>query len=576
MGHDLGITEKKPNTQIESDAASTSQQIMTSQQHQRLQQQHEQHQLKPDSLISLSEELEKTYLNDGLTSKPWHELANEEHGTSDFQFNPNSNKQISRQPSNSGNFPPFTPQVQSKDRCSHNNSDAATFKDQGLQGRQVTTHRPRLILGANSVQSHKQRDSTQSDNLEESNRRLREMLGLSPNCDQMGKPAGQGIHLQENIASQTQMPSSMMHNNILPGHLMTNPTMNGSGARLQLPNTNMQTSQGMNSQMYCVPNILMPPPQAQTPSTSRASSVVLGSVNSSARFPGMIRLPYVDMSRVVYIQQMPVNVSSSQSSNNNHNNSTSSNPHVNVSNIITINTDKDFSNGGLQEKPGRLIRQNISKNKPTFFKVRSGSEEYTVPILGMRPSVDDRGCTRQIKPKTNPWDQDLDQDFNSSLLSKAKAVEQVAGLGNISAVGDCVAGTGEQAKSSAVGTGLGGGGGGGGGSGAGSGGASGGVDANLQMATFMQWPASADMHPEMLDMLPVRRAGPEDCGIGGRVCWPDMEFMLTSRDQLQNARRSNKPMGSNKANLISIIPRGSSTDSQLGCSSSGQKDLELS
>ncbi|GFR87762.1 hypothetical protein ElyMa_000754700 [Elysia marginata] len=568
LNHDFGVTANvSSNDHVGSDSLTMSHQTMSSQHHQKLQQQ-QQHS-KQNSAVPLSDQLEKTYLHDGLVSKPWHELANDDQSASDIQSSVNRNKQIGRHLGQQESTTTYTTQAQGKDKCSNNNSDGTALKD---QGRQVTSHRPRLILGANNMQTQK-RETTQTDNLEESNRRLREMLGLSHNADAMGKPAGKSLHLQENVVSQAQLSSGMIVNSAVPAHLMTNASMNGSGTRLQIPNASMQSTQAINPQMYCVPNILMPPPQAQTqtPNTSRPSGMVLSSMASSARFPGMIRLPYVDMSRVVYIQQMPVNVSSSQSTNNNHNNSTSSNPHVNVSNIITINTDKDFSNSGLPDKPARLVRQNMNKNKPTFFKVRSGSEEYSVPILGMRTSVDDRGCTRQIKPRTNPWDQDLDQDFNSSLLSKAKAVEQVAGLPNIPTVAECVGATGEQSKSAGLGPVM--------GAvaattGAGSAGATTGADPNLQMATFMQWPASADMHPEMLDMLPVRRAGPEDCGMGGRVCWPDMEFMLTSRDQLQNARRSNKPMGSNKANLISIIPRGASVDSQGN--GAGQKDLDLS
>ncbi|GFO44419.1 hypothetical protein PoB_007092400 [Plakobranchus ocellatus] len=564
---------------VSQQAAAQQQQQSQQQQQQQQQQQSQQHPQQQhtshgnqSSLFSLSDELEKTYLSDGLVSKPWHELASEDHSNNDFQMDSNS-KQITGPSSLSATSPSFAASDVTKDRCSHNNTDGNLPKDQTIQTRQANTHRPRLILGANSLQTQKQRESSQVDNLEESNRRLREMLGLSPSNDQIGKPASQSPYLQDTLSGQAQHPSGLVTNSGVPGQLMTNSSMNGPGTRVQLPNSNMQSSLSLNHQMYCVPNILMPPPQAQPTTTSRTSNVVLGGVNSSSPFPGMIRLPYVDMSRVVYIQQMPVNVASSQPNNNNHNNSTSSNPHVNVSNIITINTDKDFSNSGQSDKPGRLVRQNLNKNKTTFLKVRSGSEEYAVPILGMRPSLDETACTRQIKRRTNPWDQDLDQDFNSSLLSKAKPVEQVTGLGTISNVADCVNGPAEQGKSHGVGTILGSGG--GGASSAGQGGTPTGSETNMQMATFMQWPASADMHPEMLDMLPVRRAGPDDCGMGGRVCWPDMEFMLTSRDQLQNTRRSNKPMGSNKANLISIIPRGNSTDTQVGGANSVHKDLEI-
>ncbi|XP_059150578.1 uncharacterized protein DDB_G0283357-like isoform X2 [Physella acuta] len=518
-----------------------------------------------ESVFKISEDLEKTYLDNSKT--PWHEMVNEEGCGNEYEID-----------NGSGSNDKYV-QVQNYDGTTMllSDQDIAALRSNGssrLYGNQMHAKeqmeqnqgmnmtrieeppRPRMILGANSVkQANEEKIKAE---VEESNRRLREMLGLFPNKEQPSSGAG-SIRMPENCV--TSQPSVLMSGQMLQqGGATAHALTTGQLSRMQMAGGKLQTSMGMAQQMYCVPNILMPP---QSPNSNRQSNLVpiqgvMSNMASTSRFPqGMIRVPFVDMSRVVYVHQMPVNMTSPHP-NNNHNNSSSSNPHVNTSNIITINTnDNDFSSTGQGDKSSRQLRSGGMKSKTAFIKMRSGSEEFTVPILGMRPSLDDNVCPRLIKTRTNPWDQDLDHDFSNSLMSKAVSMENITGFCTASNVPDPNIMNPEVNLMYPDMSNL-------------QNGAPNNPDPNTKTATFMQWPASADMHPEMLDMLPVRRAMPEDCGTG-RLSWPEMEFLMSSREQLQTARRSNKPMGSNKANLISIIPKGSASEGN-GC---GAKDTRF-
>ncbi|KAI8771845.1 hypothetical protein BgiBS90_027380, partial [Biomphalaria glabrata] len=521
------------------------------------QQQQQQRQKTEESVYKISEELEKTYLDDAGSSTPWHEMQpdencrdHEESCSQDYNLESNPDKYVHLH-----NMDGSTMILSDQDLASlRSNSSSRLYSNQPkdqvdqTQGAQISRNqeppRPRMILGANSLKQSSTDEKVKAE-VEESNRRIREMLGLYPNKEQSNATA---VRMQDNSVP-TQQTASLVMNGQIQGLLQQGAAHSlspGQISRMQMSGNKIQAPMAMAQQMYCVPNILMPQQSVQTPSGTRQSNLVpiqgmMTSVPSNSRFPqGMIRVPFVDMSRVVYVHQMPVNVSS-QHPNNNHNNSSSSNPHVNTSNIITINTnDNDFSVNGQGDKSGRPIRSSGVKSKTTFIKMRSGSEEFTVPILGMRPAIDDAVCPRLIKTRTNPWDQDLDHDFSNSLMSKAVSMENISGVADPNLCNPEV--TMMYPDISTL-----------------QNGALAAADPASKTATFMQWPASADMHPEMLDMLPVRRAMPEDCGTG-RLCWPEMEFLMSSRDQLQSARRSNKPMGSNKANLISIIPKSNGAD----------------
>ncbi|KAH9507934.1 hypothetical protein Btru_053258 [Bulinus truncatus] len=525
-----------------------------------LQQQQQRHKTE-DSVYKISEELEKTYLDGTTNSTPWHELQSEENCrpedencAQDCELE-NSDKYVQVQ-SLDGSTMVLSDQELASLRSNSSsriyNNQAKDQVDQSqTQGLQISRSqeppRPRMILGANSLKQSPTDEKMKAE-VEESNRRISEMLGLFPNKEQSSCNNPTSVRIQEN-SMQNQQTASLVMNGQLQGIIQqgnAHSLSTGQISRMQVAGSKLQAPMAMTQQMYCVPNILMPQNPVPSPAASRQSNLVpiqgmMTSMPSASRFPqGMIRVPFVDMSRVVYVHQMPVNISSTHP-NNNHNNSSSSNPHVNTSNIITINTnDNDFSASGQNDKSGRPIRSSGIKNKTTFIKMRSGSEEFAVPILGMRPSMDDAAaCPRPIKTRTNPWDQDLDHDFSNSLMSKTVSLENISGLTDPSMCPSDVTMMYPDLSTFQSGNLP--------------------SDPATKTATFMQWPASADMHPEMLDMLPVRRAMPEDCGTG-RLCWPEMEFLMSSREQLQSARRSNKPMGSNKANLISIIPKNSAAD----------------
>lgn len=551
-----------------------------------IQQQQQVRQNVDSSVFKLSEDLEKTFLDD-TPSTPWHELTSQESLDNDFSTDDSScdKDKFGKLQTFNGTSLIFNEQegasLHSSDSCRVYDGQRNS-KDQRLQpglgnpmtGTQITSSqqgvsRPRMILGANSVKQVND-DKVKAD-VEESNRRLRQMLGLAPPKDQCNSASASATRIQESSQQSPQTPS--------PGLLTAGQTQgpynqgNSQGAtgqmhRMQVTGSKIQAPVGLAQQMYCVPNILMPPPSVQSQNSARQSNVipiqgVMAGVGSSSRFPqGMIRVPFVDMSRLVYFHQMPVSMSSVHPSNNNHNNSSSSNPHVNTSNIITINTsDNDFSASGQGDKSGRHVRSSTGKSRTAFLKMRSGcGDEFAVPILGVRPSLDDSMCPRLVKSRTNPWDQDLDHDFSNSLMSKTVSIDNMSGACASSTIADPnfvnpelglvypdLANLHGANQSS--------------------------VEQTAKTATFMQWPASADMHPEMLDMLPMRRTVSEDCA-SGRLCWPEMEFLMSSREQLQSARRSNKPMGSNKANLISIIPKENASDSLVGSKDTRFEKLE--
>lgn len=532
-------------------------------------------------VFKLSEDLEKTFLEDIPNTTPWHELTAQESIDNDFNADNgnNDNKYVKMA---NYNAPPMIMSNQdavtlrSADTSRMYNNQQAT-KDirmqSALSGEQVPSNQqgptaPRMILGANSVKQANE-DKVKAD-VEESNRRLRQMLGLAPIKEQCSSINVAGIRLQEGAQMPPQTPSpGIMSMGQLSGPYTQNssPVAAGQIPRMQVSGGKIQTSVGLAQQMYCVPNILMPPPSVQPQGAARQSNMipiqgVMTSIGSGSRFPqGMIQVPFVDMSRLVYVHQVPVSMSSSHPSNNNHNNSSSSNPHVNTSNIITINTsDNDFSAGGQGDKSGRHVRSNPGKNKTTFLKLRSGSEEFAVPIIGVRPPLDDAMCPRLVKSRTNPWDQDLDHDFSNSLMSKTVSIENMAGACASSVTTDASFGSPDIGLLYPDMSNI-------------HGGGQAGMEQTAKTATFMQWPAAADIHPEMLDMLPMRRAVADDCA-SGRVCWPEMEFLMSSRDQLQSARRSNKPVGSNKANLISIIPKENATDGLGGVKESRFEKLD--
>ncbi|XP_005097200.1 uncharacterized protein LOC101857561 [Aplysia californica] len=520
------------------------------------------------SVFKLSEDLDNTFLEDNLPSAPWHELALAPEDVGDTDGKTGKIDEYEKVQ----NFDDATgilndQELLSPYRCIGMRKHF-TLAEQSLSNNkpsrpevqpgkaQSENQRPRMILGGNSCRQTME-DKEKVD-MEESNRRLREMLGLTrqekdensvgaPSCMRM-----QDIPMQNQYSpSPTSMNSNQFHGMFPQNNAAAQSMANASMSRMQLPGHKLPNAMGMAQQMYCVPNILVPPPPVPSQGSNRTPGMIfpgmMANMSSTSRFPqGMIRVPFVDMSRFVYVHQVPMNMSGTHP-NNNHNNSSSSNPHVNTSNIITINTsENDFSTNGQNDKGCRGMKSNNIKSKAALMKLRSSSEEFAVPFHALRPSMEDPLCQRTVKTRTNPWDPDLDHDFSNSLISKANSVDNTHGNG----IGHTTTGTPAEIICGSDYT------------------FSYADMSNLQPSQMsaeqssksqnvMQWPAAADMHPEMLDMLPVRRGMPEE-NSNGRLCWPDMELMMpTSREQLQAVRRSNKPMGSNRANLISIIPKGS-------------------
>lgn len=483
-----------------------------------------------DNILALSETLESTSMSNQpfeipTSSPPWYELAPvpsdveniknpfDKPKTSTLQrnFSYLSDQAVLSKPSigSEGIDVDVAPKIESEvNNCV------------GNQGKS----KPRMILGANATKvvlgNVKQTGEIETD----SNRKLKEMLGV---CQQDGEGMKNTSSKFKTIANGQTSPTFQPGNGLPPS---SNPYTNGS----QLPHIQMtgnRLTTNMNQpmqQMYCVSNIVFPSSGQGHPSNLVPTSGVMTNVSSSSRLPhGMMRVPLVDMSRFVYLQPFPMNVAQTHTPNNNYNNSSSSNPHVNTSNIITINTsENDFSVNG--DRSGRSGKPGY-RGKALAGRARSATDEFPIPVFGMRAN-DDGTSTKGVKIRNNnpnPWDQDLEHDFSSTLFSKMKKMEHGNSNPDMGYVFPEMVCNQQGANSSG--------------------------------SSFMQWPVAADMHPEMLDMLAVKKPV-DECGTS-RVCWPDMEFMMPStREQLQAVRKSNKPLGSNKANLISILPKGRTSE----------------
>ena len=492
-----------------------------------------------EAMLKLSKDFEKTFLEDNGSSPPWHELTM-----------PTNSLEKRNEFIKVHNFDGATMILSDTNLSLYPDKDKRSVysEDEALNENKQEYHRPRMILGGNN-NVRKPIGEDERIDIEEGNRKLREMLGLSDvRSEHDIKTMHQTLHQPHPPTPPTRLPEvhQQAHYATLPDPLnqrfpgvyqqSSMQTMGNSPmTRLQFSGNKLPQHVGMPQQMYCMaPNILVPPPPIGGQGPNRNQVLypqMIQNVSSASRVPqGMIRVP------LVYMQPMPMGMAGLHPTNNNHNNSSSSNPHVNTSNIITINTsENDFSNG---DKGARGIKPNIQKIKPTLLKMRQMQDEFPGTFQTFTtPATEEQQNPRLRRTRTNPWDSDLDHDFSNSLTSKGNGLDNLPGNGTQSDVLD-YSGMNYQDMSRYKFE----------------------TDSNpyeqKTTPSMQQWSAAtADMHPEQLDMLPVKRAMPEDGG-AGRVCWPDMELMIpTNRDHLQAARRSNKPMGSNRANLISIIPK---------------------
>ena len=288
-----------------------------------------------DAILKLSDELEKTCLS--VPSTPWHELsANQSNEISENDAE-KMNDFIKLQ-----NFDGTTMVLDDRSAGMRK----AQFHQNGEMGQSIISrtprsesqqevHRPRMILGGTS--SRQVIDDREQVDIEEGNRKLREMLGMprqerEENAYAPSPGRMHDVQAHNNFANMTtsmnaaQYQQGMYQNGPQPPMTRLN---QASGNRIP-------TSVGMHQQMYYVPqpqNYLVPPPPLPTQGVGRNQQMVypqiLTNPNTNGRFgQNMIRVPFV------YVQQVPVpNV---HPSNNNHNNSSSSNPHDNRNNLATF------------------------------------------------------------------------------------------------------------------------------------------------------------------------------------------------------------------------------------------------